>query len=289
MNRITNLYRLTVQSVMVVLSYYGCKLLRRNPTKIQKEINNLYNSLIHVDGKIIEETQELFRIKFRNTNQIVIIRKSPSSDLNVFNQVFRDNEYAKVMELFKANFAVSLINIIDAGANVGYTSVVFNNHFSEVSIIAVEPSENNFKILKENISINYINAKLIHGGIWNKNAYLNLVRDFRDRSDWAIRVEESAVVTDLKAFSISEIASEANWKTIDILKIDIEGSEKNVFEKDADTSFLKMTKCIAIEIHDEFDCRETIYKILMEYGFSLQNVGETTIGINSNFIKKIIF
>ena len=271
---------------MVILSYYVFKLLGRNPNKIQKEINNLYNSLIHVNGKIIEETQELFRIKFRNTNQIVTIRKSPSSDLNVFNQVFRDNEYSKVIELFKVNFDEIKITIIDAGANVGYTSVLFNKHFSDASIIAIEPSENNFKILKENVSANNINAKLIQGGVWSTNAYLKVVRDFRDLSDWAIRVEETNTITDLRGYSISEIATDANWKTIDILKIDIEGSEKKVFEKDADTSFLKMTKCIAIEIHDEFDCRDAIYKILNEYGFSLSNVGETTIGINSNFVTK---
>ena len=143
----------------------------------------------------------------------------------------------------------------------------------------------NFNVLKENIALNNSNAKLIHGGIWSKNAFLNIVRDFRDFSDWAIRVEESDVVTDLKAYSIVEIIKEANWKTIDILKMDIEGSEKKVFEKDADTSFLKITKCIAIEIHDELDCRDAIYKVLNESGFSVTNVGETTIGINTNFIK----
>lgn len=286
MNRITNLYRLPIKCILVILSYYVFKLLRRNPTNIQKEINTIYNSLIHVDGKIIDETKELFKIKFKKTNQIVIIRKNPSSDLNVFNQVFRDNGYAKVIELFKANFTIFKLNIVDAGANVGYTSLLFNNHFSDVSIIAIEPSENNFNILKENIAINNIKAKLIHGGVWSKNAYLNLVRDFRDFSDWAIRVEESEVVTDLKAYSISEIIKDANWKTIDILKMDIEGSEKKVFEKGADTSFLKITKCIAVEIHDEFDCRDAIYKVLNEYGFTLTNAGETTIGINSNFIKK---
>lgn len=286
MNRITNLYRLPIKYILVILSYYGCKLVGRNQTKIQKEINTIYNSLIHVNGKVIDETKEIITIKFKNTNQIAIIRKNPSSDLKVFNQVFRDNEYAKVIELFEANFDNSELNIIDAGANVGYTSLLFSNHFSDVSIIAIEPSDANFNVLKENMALNNIYAKLIHGGIWSKNAYLNIVRDFRDFSDWAIRVEESDVVTDLKAYSIAEIIKEANWKTIDILKMDIEGSEKKVFEKDADTSFLKMTKCIAIEIHDEFDCRDAIYKVLNEYGFSVTNVGETTIGINTNFIKK---
>ena len=68
---------------------------------------------------------------------------------------------------------------------------------------------------------------------------------------------------------------------MDILKIDIEGSEKQIFTSPvANFNFLKSTKCIAIEIHDEFDCREEICNILTDYGFVLFNQGELTIGIN---------
>jgi hypothetical protein len=35
-----------------------------------------------------------------------------------------------------------------------------------------------------------------------------------------------------------------------------------------------------VEIHDEFDCREEIYNILIDYGFVLHNEAELTIGIN---------
>jgi len=69
--------------------------------------------------------------------------------------------------------------------------------------------------------------------------------------------------------------------------MDIEGSEKEVFTNpNSDVSFLAITKCIAIEIHDEFDCREAIYEILTKYGFLLFNSGELTIGVNTNWSKK---
>lgn len=98
-------------------------------------------------------------------------------------------------------------------------------------------------------------------------------------------VVEADKVTDLKAFSIQHLIEKFKWDTIDILKMDIEGSEKEVFTNpNSDVSFLAITKCIAIEIHDEFDCRETIYEILKSYGFTLFNSGELTIGINQNWI-----
>ena len=78
---------------------------------------------------------------------------------------------------------------------------------------------------------------------------------------------------------------EYKFETIDILKIDIEGSEKEVFTgANADVSFLSKTKCIAVEIHDEFDCRDAIYSILTKYNFKYFDSGELTIGINQSFL-----
>ncbi len=76
-----------------------------------------------------------------------------------------------------------------------------------------------------------------------------------------------------------------NFHTIDILKIDIEGSEKEVLTSPkADVSYLAKTKCVAIEIHDEFDCRESIYEVLRQYNFEFFNSGELTIGINQTLL-----
>jgi hypothetical protein len=71
---------------------------------------------------------------------------------------------------------------------------------------------------------------------------------------------------------------------IDILKIDIEGSEKQVFTQvGASLDFLRITRCLVIEIHDEFNCREDIYNILTANHFEISEAGEMTIAINKNF------
>jgi hypothetical protein len=92
-------------------------------------------------------------------------------------------------------------------------------------------------------------------------------------------------VGDLKAFSIQYLTEIHQFENIDILKIDIEGSEREVLTAStADVSYLSKTKCVAIEIHDEFDCRKEIYAILDRYNFSYFESGELTIGINQNLI-----
>jgi hypothetical protein len=49
--------------------------------------------------------------------------------------------------------------------------------------------------------------------------------------------------------------------------------------------WLKKVKVLAIEIHDEFDCRIDIENSLLKYGFILCQSGELTIGLN----KKLVF
>ena len=71
---------------------------------------------------------------------------------------------------------------------------------------------------------------------------------------------------------------------IDILKIDIEGSEKELFKSEKIESVLALTKFIAIEIHDEFNCRQLICDLLSVNNFYWTNVGELTIGYNKKLI-----
>ena len=69
-----------------------------------------------------------------------------------------------------------------------------------------------------------------------------------------------------------------------MLKVDIEGAEKEIFTDSTKCNFLDITKIIAIEIHDEFGIRDDIYKVLHQYGFLIFEANETTIGINKKFI-----
>jgi len=141
-----------------------------------------------------------------------------------------------------------------------------------------------FEVLKYNIDKNNVNATLLKAGLWSNTTYLKIVNDFRDKKEWATRVEETEN-EGLRAVTINSLIQEYKWNVIDILKIDIEGAEKETFTSSkADVSFLGKTKCIAIEIHDEFNCREDINAILKQYHFKCFNSGELTIGINQKLL-----
>ncbi len=62
---------------------------------------------------------------------------------------------------------------------------------------------------------------------------------------------------------------------IDILKIDIEGAERFVFDK-ASPEWIKNVRCIAIELHDS-ECRERFLSAVSSYDAKLSRHGEVNL------------
>jgi FkbM family methyltransferase len=79
--------------------------------------------------------------------------------------------------------------IIDAGANIGLTSVVYANRYPEARVIAIEPEVSNFQLLKENAA-SYPNIELVHGALWKENTKLRILDP--GSGSWAFRTQEAA-------------------------------------------------------------------------------------------------
>lgn len=290
-NKFSNLKRLDLKNKGIVLGYLIKTALRMKSSQKETDAYLYYNYLISNNGYLVAENKESYTADFKDgAVKRIKLRKKPSSDILVFDQIYCFREYQPVVEDYKQHFGQNPnqnVNIIDAGSNIGLTSLFFSEHFEKPSIIAIEPDRANFGMLGFNLQSAEGKIVKINGAVWCKNTFIKIVNDFRDQSDWAFRVEESADEGDIQAFTINQLAADHGFDIIDILKIDIEGSEKQIFDPQlSDLSFLERTKCIAIEIHDEFDCRQDIYTLLTQYGFTFREQGELTIGINHNLINK---
>ena len=74
-------------------------------------------------------------------------------------------------------------------------------------------------------------------GVWYKDTGLKVIRNsFGDGREWATQVceVESQQDADVKAVSISTLMKDYFIDKIDLLKIDIEGSEVKLFNKEFD-------------------------------------------------------
>lgn len=290
-NKISNLRRLNFKNKFIIVLYLIKRILRIKPTKNEDNVYAYYNILINANGYHLSETKDEFvsELKDNFCKHIKTRKKPQSSDLDAFNMIYSKKEYLPIIKAYFNNFTNSNeepINIIDAGSNIGLTTLFFIDYFKKANIVSIEPELENFKILEFNL-INCKNVYKINGAVWSNDCNIKIINDFKDKLNWSFRVEETNQINSIKAFSINTITRNVGFESIDILKIDVEGSEKQIFDKNnSDLEFLKITKCIAMEIHDFFDCRKQIYDVLDLYGFTYYNEGELTIAVNQNLAIK---
>jgi FkbM family methyltransferase len=250
--------------------------------------NGIFENHLKNNNEIdyFEKENEFYKIFLKNGLSLYL-RNEYFSDYLVFKQIFNFKEYEIVLGMIRLNSISNQKNIIiDAGANVGYTSLFFNHHLSNSFICSIEPSFENAKLCCKNFALNNLRGNLHFYQRALSHEFgmtFNLERDFRDGKDWAIttrNVEDG----EIKGITLREIIEEHKLEYISLLKIDIEGAERFIFKDNVDLTFLKMTKIIALEIHDEFNIRESIYSILKEFNFYLFESGELTIGLNINYL-----
>lgn len=201
------------------------------------------------------------------------------SDVWVYDQVFVHAGYQYVLQQYKQFFGKHPHTIVDAGTNIGLFILYFKGQNPSANIIGIEPDKDNFLRAKQNIEANHLTSvALHHAALWPTKEKLELVNDFRDRSEWSFRVEENKEGT-ITSVTPTEMVLSFDGE-IDIFKIDIEGGEAKLFDETTDSSWLRKVKVIAIEIHDEFTVRASILNLLATYNFDVTHCGELTIGVN---------
>lgn len=218
--------------------------------------------------------------KFNNDFTFRLRKKS--SDAHVFTQTFFKLEYKPIIDLILSqSFQVN--TIVDCGSNIGATVLFFKLHFPTANVITVEPDPGNYAALLDTINRNKLtNVSSFNKGIWYKTTKLSVSNGFRDGKNWSFEVKEDPMGA-IEATTINDLIREAEWETIDLLKIDIEGSERYLFREGRQefVQVLKMTKFIAIEVHPEFNCVEDIHQLLKENSFIFFSSDESLFGVNT--------
>jgi FkbM family methyltransferase len=213
-------------------------------------------------------------IKIRGIKYPFSLRNG-TSDIPTFYQVFLHKEYDIHFE--NPRF------IIDGGANIGLFAILMKNRYPDTKIICLEPDPENFDMLKKNVSV-YDGIYCEHCGVWNKDTKL-IAYDKYNYGKWGIVVEEN-VDGKISAVSIDTLLGKYTMQHIDVLKLDIETSEKRLFSENFLT-WLPKVKTLIIELHDwvEEGCSkpffEAINKSFSKYKFSMK--GENVIIDNINF------
>lgn len=185
-----------------------------------------------------------------------------SSDSDAFSGMFVSNAYGFVDSLG------DIRTIIDLGANIGLSSALFLSRWPAARVIAVEPDPGNYALLRKNLRL--YQAQCIQGAVWSRHTPLALSRSFGDGREWATAVVEGA--GEVRAYTMDELVSAVGM--VDFLKINIEGSEKAIF--DGETSWVARVRNISIELHDQ-DCERAFRQGMGGYRWDESTYGGFTI------------
>lgn len=246
--------------------------------KINFYIQQLFNHLRLIKNLGIFQTLNYVFYK-SNNNKLINLRvrgydspfylRGGTSDAWVFDMNIIRQEYQFFLPITEVK------TIIDAGANIGTASRYFLKRFPSASIVAIEPDSANYQLLIKNTE-NYPYIKCLNGGLWSKDTKLSIVNN----DDWkyALRVEENPTKGTIKAYSILGIMQMMNWDFIDVLKMDIEGSEIELFLRDYEAWSHKVG-ALVIELHPKIDTRGAglLFNVFANRNFDLKYKGENLV------------
>ncbi len=211
--------------------------------------------------KILKNIQSLSYYMYYHFRYGITIRPN-SSDLECFNQMFVYKNYELEKEL-KPKL------IIDGGSNIGFSSIYFSIKYPNAKIIAIEPDKKNYIKLLENIK-RFKNIFPLNVGLWNKETYLRIINPKGDTMGFITEETSKKSNDSIKAMNINSLLKKED--KIDILKLDIEGSEREVFSSNY-LEWLNKTQIIFIEVHDiiKYGSSENLFSAIKDYNNSINN------------------
>jgi FkbM family methyltransferase len=247
---------------------------------------NLFRLKRHVPVTLLEETDAMVLVETTVQPPLkAYIRTAPSSDVMVFRQVFEQKEYAPLVQLIQNRKQRPLL-MVDAGANVGYTTLYLKQYFPELQVVCVEPDGGNVGQIRRNAAVNGLaGVHVEQAGVWSHDCCLELKRDKSRGQEWGFYVVQSEGTTALKAVDIVTLPMVRHSGCIDILKMDVEGSEAVIFADERKAAaLLSISRFVAIEIHDDLADRRHIHAQLSANGITFRESGELTIGCNEKLM-----
>jgi len=186
--------------------------------------------------------------------------------------------------------------IFDIGAHEGQSILFFSKLFPDAFIYSFEPDPDTFKILS---NITSENLKLENIALSDKTGETSFYKNSISHTNSLFKVnhnsKDSISISNaksennetffnglnqeikVKTSTLDFYISSNNIKTIDLLKIDVQGAEVNVLN--GAFSSLQKTKCVILEIsfYDYYETQTSFFdieKILSPMGFKLYSISE---------------
>lgn len=197
---------------------------------------------------------ELASVITPNSPTPIYLRQG-TSDVDNFMQIFGRDEY---------NFlTIYPKSIVDLGGYIGLASIYLARKFPEARITLVEPDPDNFSLALLNCRA-YPQIYCLKAGVWSRKCELEV--SAKVGGDWGTMVRESLIesntaLSSIPAFTVADIMNLSGFSRVDFIKIDIEGSEIELFASDSLSLWIDRCNIVSCELHDRMvpGCSNAFY------------------------------
>ncbi len=167
----------------------------------------------------------------------LILRPEPATDLAVAHEVFVRNVY-QVDDIYSNR---EVRRIVDLGANVGFTCLYWARSHPKARIHAFEPHPRFAAMARRHLALNQVGSvDIVEAAVSDRDGHGDLTDD-ENRSKLTTNANGKIPV------SVVDFFSAVGSKPIDVLKVDIEGSEYALLN---DVRFERLrVRCIVLEWH----------------------------------------
>jgi FkbM family methyltransferase len=220
-------------------------------------------------GHLMGGKGKTYSVQLRDLKSPVYVRRG-TSDFLVLRDIFEDAEYGEV-KLFELP---PDSNILDLGGNIGMSVLYFGGLCPQSKLIGVEPDPGNFAMMQQNCKdlTDAKRATLVQAFVAANDGQAGI-----DRSDdaWGFKKTEGPTTTGetVPCVSIPSLLAKAGWDHIDLMKCDVEGTEKELFA-DCD-AWIHKVKHLIVETHPPYqpdDLFAALARVGWEYKVVYQNL-----------------
>ncbi|BDS11589.1 FkbM family methyltransferase [Aureispira anguillae] len=236
-------------------------------------------------------SRETAKIKLTLHNRPLVLEfRQNQSDLYILRENFIQNIYDFDYESIVPNVK----SVVDLGANIGLTSLYFQNRFPNAKVVCVEPVSHNVEMIKKNASNNNfswgVETAAIQSSVgsvtlypnewWSSSTVNKDIADKRQSNEGRVEYNHKLPPEEVEAIPVDVVFDRHNMDIVDILKMDIEGAEEPAILDNP--KWFQRVRILIVEIHDKYVDRKKITKALLDAGFEgiVGRKGPTNVFIN---------
>lgn len=201
----------------------------------------------------------------------------------IFRSIYVNGKYDPNMIVVLKSFLKSGDTLIDVGANCGYISLPLTKTIGSTGrIVAIEPSTRDYKRLTENIALNKLSevVKPVKLAMGDRIGHKTMLIASEERSGsntlgmkFAFQGIEKETTEDVNVSTIDNVVNMENITQVNVIKLDVEGSEVRCLEGAKDT-IAKFKPTIVISVNGDALAHskrsiEQLEKILKDYNYEV--------------------